>query len=216
MSEESLSKELGQSGTLKSTGTAVESNILHTADSFMGDDGHIPDLKSDTGSQTDKDGDSRDGSLYDCNICLDTAHNAVVTMCGHLFCWPCLLQWLLTEPSRSLCPVCKAAVDKDKVIPLYGRNSTRREDPREGIPPRPAGRRTEPEAEAGSNHLFGHVFHMSVALGFPFGFISSSLNWAAQRNAAANRGTTQFQDEQNLSKFFLYMAFVLIAWLVFA
>ncbi|KAJ3275115.1 hypothetical protein HDV01_001254 [Terramyces sp. JEL0728] len=27
--------------------------------------------------------------LFECNICLDTASNPVVTMCGHLYCWPC-------------------------------------------------------------------------------------------------------------------------------
>lgn len=79
-------------------------------------------------SSSDK--EQNEESLYECNICLDTAKDAVVSMCGHLFCWPCLHQWLLTRPNRKLCPVCKAAVDKDKVIPLYGRNSTRQEDPR--------------------------------------------------------------------------------------
>ena len=29
-------------------------------------------------------------SLFDCNICLETAHDPVVTLCGHLYCWPCL------------------------------------------------------------------------------------------------------------------------------
>ena len=28
-------------------------------------------------------------------------------MCGHLFCWPCLHQWLETRPNRQICPVCK-------------------------------------------------------------------------------------------------------------
>ena len=71
-----------------------------------------------------------------CNICLDTARDAVVSMCGHLFCWPCLhqvlntstfvlflepstltqlyshcvkhsTQWLETRPNRQICPVCK-------------------------------------------------------------------------------------------------------------
>ena len=33
--------------------------------------------------------------LFQCNICLDVARDAVVSMCGHLFCWPCLHQvWL--------------------------------------------------------------------------------------------------------------------------
>lgn len=72
----------------------------------------------------------KDDSMFECNICLDTAKEAVVSMCGHLFCWPCLHQWLETRPSRQLCPVCKAAISKEKVIPLYGRGSTKEEDPR--------------------------------------------------------------------------------------
>lgn len=47
-----------------------------------------------------------------------------------LFSWPCLHQWLETRPTRQMCPVCKAAISKDKVIPLYGRGDTRHEDPR--------------------------------------------------------------------------------------
>lgn len=72
----------------------------------------------------------KDDSMFECNICLDTAKEAVVSMCGHLFCWPCLHQWLETRPTRQLCPVCKAAISKEKVIPLYGRGSTKEEDPR--------------------------------------------------------------------------------------
>lgn len=78
----------------------------------------------------DKENDKNEDSIFECNICLDTAKDAVVSLCGHLFCWPCLHQWLETRPSRKLCPVCKAAIGKDKVIPLYGRNSTKQEDPR--------------------------------------------------------------------------------------
>jgi E3 ubiquitin-protein ligase RNF5 len=67
--------------------------------------------------------------MYECNICLDIAKDAVVSMCGHLYCWPCLNQWLETRPNRQLCPVCKAAISREKVIPLYGRNSDK-QDPR--------------------------------------------------------------------------------------
>lgn len=100
---------------------------------------------------------------FECNICLDTAKDAVISMCGHLFwyillilattghmivcfifSWPCLHQWLETRPNRQSCPVCKAAISRDKVIPLYGRGGSK-EDPREKLPPRPQGQRTEPE-----------------------------------------------------------------------
>ncbi|XP_030566058.1 E3 ubiquitin-protein ligase RNF185 [Drosophila novamexicana] len=166
----------------------------------------------------DKDKEPSEESLYECNICLDTAKDAVVSMCGHLFCWPCLHQWLLTRPNRKLCPVCKAAVDKDKVIPLYGRNSTRQEDPRNKVPPRPAGQRTEPEPAPGFPGFgFGDSFHVSFGIGaFPFGFFTSSLNFGEPRPAAANRGTTQYDDEQTLSRLFLYLAFLCIGWLLFA
>ncbi|KAE8753249.1 hypothetical protein FOCC_FOCC000171 [Frankliniella occidentalis] len=92
--------------------------------------------------------DKKDERMFECNICLDTAKDAVISMCGHLFCWPCLHQWLETRPARQMCPVCKAAISKEKVIPLYGRGSSKQEDPRNKAPPRPAGQRTEPEANA--------------------------------------------------------------------
>lgn len=40
-------------------------------------------------------------------------------MCGHLFCWPCLHQWLDAKPNRQLCPVCKSAISADKVCILF-------------------------------------------------------------------------------------------------
>lgn len=30
-------------------------------------------------------GEKRDERIFECNICLDTARDAVVSMCGHLF-----------------------------------------------------------------------------------------------------------------------------------
>ncbi|XP_007568007.1 PREDICTED: E3 ubiquitin-protein ligase RNF185-like [Poecilia mexicana] len=80
-------------------------------------------------SSTAADGGSQD-STFECNICLDTAKDAVISLCGHLFCWPCLHQWLETRPNRQVCPVCKAGISREKVIPLYGRGSTGQQDPR--------------------------------------------------------------------------------------
>jgi len=41
--------------------------------------------------------DEKKESAFECNICLDVASDAVISMCGHLFCWPCLHQWLETR-----------------------------------------------------------------------------------------------------------------------
>ena len=29
-------------------------------------------------------------SAFECNICYELAHEPVVTLCGHLYCWPCI------------------------------------------------------------------------------------------------------------------------------
>lgn len=63
----------------------------------------------------------------------------MVTLCGHLYCWSCLYRWLNTNHT---CPVCKAGVTKENVIPLYGRGS-------EQVDPRTKTRRARCGVEAG-------------------------------------------------------------------
>ncbi|KAL9236780.1 hypothetical protein vseg_011410 [Gypsophila vaccaria] len=67
---------------------------------------------------------------FECNICLDSANDPVVTLCGHLYCWPCIYKWFYIQ-SASLpsdeypqCPVCKAEISHTTVIPLYGRGQS--------------------------------------------------------------------------------------------
>lgn len=62
---------------------------------------------------------SGDIDQFDCNICMHVCHDPVVTMCGHLFCWPCLFSCLSLSSASKECPVCKADV-QDKIVPLYG------------------------------------------------------------------------------------------------
>ncbi|XP_017053418.1 E3 ubiquitin-protein ligase RNF5 [Drosophila ficusphila] len=213
-----MSEDLVEKGTLVLLNSAGDTR--NTFDFLMGDDRNTSDLipgSEPIRSTGDKGMEPKDITLYDCNICLDTAQDAVVTMCGHLFCWPCLHQWLLTQPQRKLCPVCKSAVDEYKVIPLYGRNSKRQEDPRDEIPPRPTGHWTEPEPEEDLETLyaFARGFHVTFGLGFPFGFLASTLNLVAAQLGGNDIDGEQNPNNPQLPNFFLYMAFVLIGWLIF-
>jgi hypothetical protein len=63
----------------------------------------------------DADAASAAEGVFECNVCLELAKEPVVTLCGHLFCWPCLWRWMQVSNSARACPVCKAAVDVDKV-----------------------------------------------------------------------------------------------------
>ncbi|XP_073158643.1 uncharacterized protein [Henckelia pumila] len=109
-----------------------------------------------------------DAGNFECNICFDLAQDPIVTLCGHLFCWPCLYKWLHIHSRSQECPVCKALIQEEKLVPLYGRgnNST---DPRSRsipgleIPHRPTGQRPEtaptpdPNANAFGQQGFGFM-----------------------------------------------------------
>ncbi|CAL1397969.1 unnamed protein product [Linum trigynum] len=88
---------------------------------------------------------------FDCNICFEFAREPVVTLCGHLYCWPCIYKWLhvqsasLPSDEHPQCPVCKADISHTTMVPLYGRGQSTEEEI-EGktpsssaipIPPRP-------------------------------------------------------------------------------
>lgn len=94
-----------------------------------------------------KKGSGNEENFFKCIICLDLAKEPIVTPCGHLFCWPCIYQWLDVHSNSKKCPVCKRDVILKNVTPIYGRgtNAHVREDKDSdlGIPsrPRPQARR---------------------------------------------------------------------------
>lgn len=100
---------------------AVENN-------FDGDDISLTKWKSHSPDELE---DNPSGGL-DCNICLGCAQDPIVTFCGHLYCWPCIYKWIHFQsmPSENCnlqqpqCPVCKAELSEESVIPLYGRGLT--------------------------------------------------------------------------------------------
>jgi len=96
--------------------------------------------------RADENTDDSSNKPFACHICLDTASEPVVTVCGHLFCWPCLSQWI-KMPGGDACPVCKAGLKKESVVPIYGKggNSV---DPREATEARPNAQRPEREPQS--------------------------------------------------------------------
>lgn len=88
--------------------------------------------------------DMDESSAFECNICYEISQEPVVTLCGHLYCWPCLYRyvvwifvfhgvmagcmsvvpsltglfvprWMQVQNHCRVCPVCKAGIDEDKV-----------------------------------------------------------------------------------------------------
>lgn len=69
----------------------------------------------------------RESSCFECNICLHSVNDPVVTLCGHLYCWVCIYKWLHVQTSshdankqQQKCPVCNADISLTSLVPLYG------------------------------------------------------------------------------------------------
>ncbi|KAK6934265.1 Zinc finger, C3HC4 RING-type [Dillenia turbinata] len=110
-------------------GMAIEPDFQESAAHFVDNVGDIS-LKKGQKSVSASATSENVNDCFDCNICLDSAHEPVVTLCGHLYCWPCIYKWLNVQSSSPesdevpKCPVCKAKISSNALVPLYGRGSS--------------------------------------------------------------------------------------------
>ncbi|GJM92670.1 hypothetical protein PR202_ga09161 [Eleusine coracana subsp. coracana] len=112
----------------------------------------------------------KSAATFECNICFEMASEPVVTSCGHLFCWPCLYQWLNVYSSHKECPVCKGEVTEANITPSDGEKAVEDVKPPAvpTIPPRPHGNRLE-----SFRQQFHHMRPISRRLGEARGILSS-------------------------------------------
>ncbi|KAI2513574.1 RING-type zinc-finger protein [Fragilaria crotonensis] len=123
-------------------------------------------------------------SRFGCNICLESVVEPVVTLCGHLYCWPCLFRWLepgmtadeflmlwghdrstAVDSSRRNCPVCKATCSVTTVVPIYVR---------------------------GTHECDGHQWHVVSSKASA----SASASAAVSTNSSRERGETIENDDE--------------------
>ncbi|CAN4112324.1 unnamed protein product [Withania somnifera] len=124
-----------------------------------------------------------DSGDFECNICFELAQDPIVTLCGHLYCWPCLYEWLQVHSHSHECPLCKALIEEHKLVPIYGRGKAS-SDPRSrsrpgiSIPKRPVGQRPQTAPAVDMDYL-RHDELDSVGGFFPMlsgRFINSTLS----------------------------------------
>ncbi|KAK9676806.1 hypothetical protein RND81_11G102400 [Saponaria officinalis] len=168
---------------------------------------NIDKLKTASAGATGPDNNS---GGFDCNICLDLVQDPVVTFCGHLYCWPCIYRWLQSQNASSddpdqqpQCPVCKAEVTENTLIPLYGRGqSGQPSDSKTAqiqplVPQRPnapgCGVHTLITATSASSHPHPHPHqHPSQQLHYQGDYPQYLLGYYAPSPAFGFAGTTTF------------------------
>jgi len=146
---------------------------------------------------------------FECNVCLEDVREPIVTQCGHLYCWPCLYRWLNT--GHNSCPMCKAGISEENVIPLFIRGS--QQDPRtkKDVPNRPNAHRPEPSPMGPRvGGLDPNTQQMSTAYGF-----FPSLFGLQFQNFAQPEGANDVGSERDDEDLFLSRALVFLGALVF-
>ncbi|KAK4760858.1 hypothetical protein SAY87_005751 [Trapa incisa] len=143
---------------------------------------------------------------FECNICFELAQDPVVTLCGHLYCWPCLYRWLRHHSQCHECPVCKALIEEEKLVPLYGRGKSSadprsKSDPGIDIPNRPSGQRPETaglhpphEDNPFANYGFGFMGGFMPMATTRFGNFTLSTTFGGFFPALFNMHFQGFQD----------------------
>ncbi|KAF7836729.1 E3 ubiquitin-protein ligase RMA3-like [Senna tora] len=121
-----------------------------------------------------------DNGCFECNICLESAHDPVVTLCGHLYCWPCIFRWLQVQNSsdesdqRPTCPICKADISHTSLVPLYGRGTSSSDYEAKkpkidlGIPRRPPPLSLNESQPFHYQQYFPHLYRGYPANGSPY------------------------------------------------
>ncbi|XP_057465058.1 E3 ubiquitin-protein ligase RMA3-like isoform X2 [Actinidia eriantha] len=157
---------------------ASEQRIQESMTQFESDGGVSLKQKSTSSSSPITDSESVNGCL-ECNICLDSAHDPVVTLCGHLYCWPCIYKWLHVQSSsfesdeQPKCPVCKTNISQSSLVPLYGRGPSHSDAKRPHldpvIPRKPTGRGAYALVTSHPNQQQPQPFHHQQYFPHPYG-----------------------------------------------
>ncbi|XP_019162269.1 PREDICTED: E3 ubiquitin-protein ligase RMA1-like [Ipomoea nil] len=119
-----------------------------------------------------EDSSEKASACFDCNICFDFACDPVVTLCGHLYCWPCIYEWFNVQGRSDKhlhCPVCKTEMSHTSVVPLYGSGKKLPESEPESklsslkVPPRPSARAQALTVPHSHHRLSSHNSYQSFS-----------------------------------------------------
>lgn len=173
-------------------------------------------------------------SGFECNICFELASNPVVSQCGHLFCWPCVGEWMEHQTSQNCppqCPVCKSSIQHDQLIPVYCRGRETPDEQHAFHTPRPPPKRTDiPPRRGGSGFIsWPNSLDSPGAAGFNFqwrwnmfpGFQFEFSNF--QQGTASHQQAPQFHPIQPeprrlqvvLANFLLLLSFFILYFVLY-
>ena len=114
---------------------------------------------------------------FECTICLDTAKEPVLTRCGHMFCWPCIYNWLDSKEGKTKCPNCKNEITIHDLIPVYSSNESQENTNRfKKIPKRPKADINSEDYDIEEYEYHGRLLFFSFNCGRLLSHLKTKLN----------------------------------------
>ena len=135
------------------------------------------------------------GNNFECTICLETAKEPVLTKCGHMYCWPCIYNWLVSKGGKAKCPNCKNLITKDDLIPVYTNDENKDNTNRfKNIPKRPKAERNPNSDNDNTGNGFSN-FSFNFGGFFPFMGMGMNFNNQNQYESGYNNANNNSQNE---------------------
>ena len=135
------------------------------------------------------------GNNFECTICLETAKEPVLTKCGHMYCWPCIYNWLDSKGGKAKCPNCKNLITKDDLIPVYSNDENKDNTNRfKNIPKRPKAERNPNSDNDNTRNGFSN-FSFNFGGFFPFMGMGMNFNNQNQYESGYNNANNNSQNE---------------------
>lgn len=75
--------------------------------------------EADAIADSSSDEDAANSASGRCMLCLGSRKCPTATLCGHIFCWRCLAEWIQASPGEALCPFCRQRLTPQSLVPLF-------------------------------------------------------------------------------------------------